>query len=500
MPKPASLPPSMFFTVDPAGVVLSVNEFGAQQLGYTAQELVGESVLRVFYEADTPQALAHVEECLAHPGRVFQWELRKVRKDGSLLWVKEVARTVQSPDRKPVILIVCEDITDVRRLEEQLRHAQKMDAIGTLSGGVAHDFNNLLTVIKGYSNMVLSRAPDEEIRADIEAIDEAAERAASLTRQLLAFSRRQVLQPKVLNLNALVANMDKMLRRMIGADVEIITVTDPDLGSVKADPGQIEQVIMNLAVNARDAMPHGGKLTLETANADLDETYARDHIGVQPGPHVMLAVSDTGIGMDAKTQARIFEPFFTTKELGKGTGMGLAMIYGIVKQSSGSIWVYSERGHGTTFKVYLPRVDEQADRLPREERPAATVRGTETIVLVEDDRQVRELARSILTVYGYSVLVAENTQSVAPMCEQYAGRIHLLLTDVVMPEISSKELLRQVVVRQPDIKVLYMSGYTTNAIVHYGVLDTGTFFLQKPFTPTALVSKVREVLDKPRTA
>jgi PAS domain S-box-containing protein len=388
------------------------------------------------------------------------------------------------------------DITDQKRLEEQLRQSQKMEAIGTLSGGIAHDFNNLLTVIKGYSSMVLDRAQDKELRAQVERIDQAAEQAASLTRQLLAFSRRQLLQPKVFNVNTLVLNLDRMLRRLIGEDIEMVTVTAPDIGSVKADPGQLEQVIMNLVVNARDAMPRGGKLTLETASVDLDQAYALEHAEVSPGRYILLAVSDTGVGMNSEEQAHIFEPFFTTKQPGKGTGLGLSMVYGIVKQSGGSISVYSEPGRGSTFKIYLPGVDTSAEDLTVEQSSSARMRGNETILLVEDDPLVRELARAVLTTCGYSVLVGEDPRTVASLCERHPGPIHLLITDVVMPGASGREVASQVLARRPGIKVLFMSGYTADAVVHHGVLDGGTLFLPKPFTPSSLANKVREVLDQ----
>jgi signal transduction histidine kinase/ActR/RegA family two-component response regulator len=386
------------------------------------------------------------------------------------------------------------EINERQRLEEQLRQTQKMEAIGTLSGGIAHDFNNLLTVIRGYARMVLDKVEhDPAMRADVEQIDEAGARAAALTSQLLAFSRRQVLQPKIINLNVLVTNLDKMLQRLIGEDIELVTHTDRALGSVQADPGQIEQVIMNLVVNARDAMPRGGKLTLETANVSLDMSDAREHVEVVPGSYVMLAVSDNGIGMDAETKAHIFEPFFTTKDRSRGTGLGLSTVYGIVTQSGGTIWVYSEMGKGTTFKIFLPRVHEQAELFGSGQRPAAT-KGTETVLLVEDDLQVRKLARSILARSGYTVCEAENGAEALKVCEA-EGTLHLLLTDVVMPGMSGRDLAAKVVEQRPEIKVLYMSGYTNDAIVHHGVLDTGISFLQKPFTPTALAAKVREVLD-----
>jgi len=334
------------------------------------------------------------------------------------------------------------------------------------------------------------------VRANVAHIDDAAERAASLTRHLLAFSRKQVLQPKVIDLNELMVNLDRMLRRLIGEDVEVETVTAPKLGAVKADPGQIEQVIMNLVVNARDAMPNGGKLTLETANVELDEEYAREHKDVQPGRYVMVAVSDTGSGMDAQTLGRIFEPFFTTKEMGRGTGLGLSTVYGIIKQSGGHIWVYSEPGHGTTFKIYLASVGDAAEKLVRADRSATMVRGAETILLVEDDEQVRTLTHSILASCGYTVLVAPDGAAVSSVCQTHTGDVDLLLTDVVMPSVSGRQVASQISARWPRVKVLFMSGYTENSIVHHGVLDSDTHFLAKPFTPVALADKVREVLDR----
>jgi CheY-like chemotaxis protein len=362
---------------------------------------------------------------------------------------------------------------------------------------VAHDFNNLLTVIEGYCRLLADRLQSNPEACDqLKRIEDAAEKAASLTGQLLAFSRKQVLQPRVINLTSLVSNLDKLLRRIIGEDIELMTRTAPDLGLAKADPSQIEQVIMNLAVNARDAMPHGGRLTLETANAQLDSGYAVEHPGVIPGDYVMLAVSDNGSGMTAETRARIFEPFFTTKELGRGTGLGLSMVYGIVSQSGGHIWVYSEVGHGTTFKIYLPRTEAGAVSPPLEQKPVSTLHGTETILVVEDDVQLRDLVRTILTAFGYSVVAPGDVESIRSMSEDAVLKINLLLTDVIMPGINGRDLARQFAARNPAIKVLYMSGYAENAIVHHGVLDESTHFLQKPFTPSALTAKVREVLDQ----
>ena len=387
----------------------------------------------------------------------------------------------------------------LRHSEKQLWQSQKMEAVGRLAGGVAHDFNNLLTVIKGYTELMLEDLkPSDPMRSEMEEVQKAADRAAALTRQLLAFSRRQVLAPKVVNLNFLVEDMNKLLRRLLGEDIELCTKLDSSLGSVQADPGQIEQVIMNLAVNARDAMPKGGKLTLETANLELDQAYAREHAIVQPGSYVLLAISDTGCGMDAETLAHVFEPFFTTKEQGKGTGLGLSTVYGIVKQSGGYIWPYSEPGIGTTFKIYLPRVDETAAREQAAAQPAASgLEGTETILLVEDEEGVRGLTRQLLQRHGYTVLEAEHGQDALLLCERYSGPIHLLLTDVVLAaQMSGRELVERLVPLRREMKVLYMSGYSDEAIVHHGVLAPGTAFLQKPFTTESLMRKLREVLDR----
>ncbi|OLD23708.1 MAG: hypothetical protein AUI18_10985, partial [Candidatus Rokubacteria bacterium 13_1_40CM_2_70_45] len=353
------------------------------------------------------------------------------------------------------------DITERRHLEQQLRQALKMEAIGKLAGGVAHDFNNLVTIITGYSDMVLSRiGPEDAMRRDIEQIKKAGDRAHSLTRQLLAFSRRQMLQPKVLDLNAVVSNLEPMLHRLIGENIELAIVLKPGLGQVKADPGQLEQVIMNLTINARDAMPHGGKLLFETDNATLDEVYARQHIPTQPGSYVRLAVSDTGCGMDEATQSRIFEPFFTTKEQGKGTGLGLSTVYGIVKQSGGYIWVYSEPGQGTTFKIYLPRVAAPADSVLPVTHWSKLPQGTETLLLVEDEPEVRWLVRDMLQHLGYTILEARHGIEAQVLSIQHPGPIHLLITDVVMPQMSGREIAEQLRSEHPETKVLYMSGYT----------------------------------------
>lgn len=385
-----------------------------------------------------------------------------------------------------------------RQLEKQFLLAQKMEAIGQLAGGVAHDFNNLLTVINSYSQLLLDRLPPADpMRNQVEEIQKAGDRAAALTRQLLAFSRRQVLAPQALDLNALVENIHKMLERLIGEDIDLVSKCVPGLGRVKADPSQIEQVIMNLAVNARDAMPRGGKLTIETANVELGEDYARNHATFQPGRYVMLAVSDGGIGMDQETQAHIFEPFFTTKELGKGTGLGLATVYGIVKQSGGYIWVYSEPGRGSTFKVYLPRVDAAAVSIRAGvDLPTALSRGTERILWVEDEPAVRALVQETLRSQGYSMLVAKCGEEGLCLGKEHRGQIDLLLTDVVLPDMTGPELLEGLKQTNPAMKVLFVSGYADTARVRHGMLDPQVPFLQKPFTPKGLAHKIREVLGQ----
>jgi two-component system cell cycle sensor histidine kinase/response regulator CckA len=384
-----------------------------------------------------------------------------------------------------------------RRLEEQLQQAQKMEAIGRLAGGVAHDFNNLLTIISGYSQLILDRLPsDDPTRAHVNQIRGAGERAAALTRQLLAFSRKQVLEPRVLDLNEVVGGIDKMLRRLIGEDIDLLTVNSSGLWLVRADPGQVEQVIMNLVVNARDAMPQGGRLTIEMSNVDIDGSYPDRNPAMVPGRYVTLAISDTGAGMAAEVKERAFEPFFTTKEHGKGTGLGLSTVYGIVKQSGGYIWVYSEIGKGTTFKIYLPAVGENISESQRTELRSRSAWGCETILVVEDNESVRKFVRSVLEPKGYDLLEADGSEDAAKLIEKHSGPIHLLLTDVVMPRLSGPELAARLAPHHPESKVLYMSGYTDNAIVHHGVLDPGTHFLQKPFVPEALMQKIREVLDE----
>jgi len=383
------------------------------------------------------------------------------------------------------------------QLEEQLRQSQKMEAVGRLAGGIAHDFNNLLTAISGYAELLQNRfGPGDEVRTYVDEILKSSSRATQLTRQMLAFSRRQVLQPKVLDLNAVVQNMEGLLRRLIGEDIDLQTATGANLGCVQADQGQIEQVIMNLAVNARDAMPKGGKLTIETRNVVLDQKYNDRHGRMRSGPHVLLSVCDSGTGMDAETQSHLFEPFFTTKDKDKGTGLGLATVYGIVKQSGGDIWVYSEAGRGSCFKIYLPRVDQVPDEASPGADQTTSSTGSETVLLAEDSDVVRRLLRELIQTNGYTLLEARHGAEALQIGKDYAGIIDLLVTDMVMPQMGGRELAEQLLPLRPKMKVLYMSGYTEDAIVRHGVLDSGTAFLEKPFTPDSLARKIRELLDQ----
>jgi signal transduction histidine kinase/CheY-like chemotaxis protein len=417
--------------------------------------------------------------------------------DGSMHWISGTGKTFYDDAGRPVRAAgVGLDVTARRLLEEQNRQSQKVEAIGQLAGGIAHDFNNLLTAIQGYSELLSTElGPDSPLQADVGEIRRAADRAASLTGQLLAFSRRQILEPRVLDLRTSLRGVESMLRRLISENIDMVIRVTGEEARVKVDPGQIEQVILNLAINARDAMPDGGSMLLEVRTATLDESYVRHHVSVRPGRYVMLSISDTGMGMDPQTQARIFEPFFTTKKTGRGTGLGLSTVYGIVKQSGGNIWVYSEVGRGATFKVYLPRV-EDAEEQPASQAAPKVLAGSETILVVEDEPGVRELVRRVLERYGYRVLLAASPSEAVALIERFADPIQLLMSDVVLPEMSGRALAGQLLLRRPDMRVLYMSGYTDNAIVHHGVLDPDTPFLQKPFTPDALARKVRTMLDQ----
>jgi two-component system cell cycle sensor histidine kinase/response regulator CckA len=469
---------------------------GAERLyGWTALEAVGKKSQALLFRQRSSQYHEVLRAVVEHG----EWlgELEQVARSGKPVVVTShwtLARGDQGKLKGN--LIINTDITEKKRLETQLLHAQRMESIGRLAGGVAHDFNNLLTVISGYSELLLMhRGPDDPMVEPLREIRKAGERAASLTRQLLAFSRKQILQLQLVNLNQLVRESEKMLRRLIGEDIDFATALAPGLGSVKTDPGQMEQVLLNLIVNARDAMPTGGHLTVETHNVDLDESYAQQQPGLSPGPYVMLAITDTGTGMDESVKSRIFEPFFTTKEAGRGTGLGLATVFGIVKQSAGHIEVYSEVGYGTTFKIYLPRQDQDAQVDPEFASALKAPTGTETVLLAEDEDGVRALARLALQSHGLVVLEARNGQEAIDTCRRYHKPIHLLVTDVVMPNIGGRQLADRVLALRPGIKVLYLSGYTDDAVVRHGVLQAGTPFLQKPFTPMTLARKVREILD-----
>jgi two-component system cell cycle sensor histidine kinase/response regulator CckA len=494
--------PDAVVIVSENGAIVHVNSRTEELFGYTRRELLGRPVEILVPERFREAHRIHRSGYSAAPRARSMGaglDLYGLRQDGREFPV-EISLSPLAAAGGRLVSTFIRDLTERRGLEAQLRQAQRMEAIGRLAGGVAHDFNNLLTVIMGHCELLQGRLPEgDATRRGIEEIRSAGERAASLTRQLLAFSRRQVLAPKVLDLNAVVGSMAPMLRRLIGEDIELRTALATGLGHVKTDPGQIEQVIMNLVVNARDAMPRGGKITIETANVTLDKADARRHVVVRPGTYVRLCVSDTGTGMDAATQARIFEPFFTTKEPGKGTGLGLSTVYGVIKQSGGYIWVYSEPGQGATFKIYVPQVGEEFEGAEATEPRAAPRRGAETVLLVEDEDGVRSLAREILEAQGYTVLEAGQAAEALQICERHEGEIHLLLTDVVMPQTNGPALAARAASLRPGMRVLYMSGYTANAIAHHGVLDVGVAYLQKPFTVTSLAQKVRESLDAPPT-
>jgi len=483
--------------IDAEARVTYISPSSARHLGWNPEQIVGRSVFDFLHPDDRDLAGHRMAEALARPGGLVTAELRFLHADGSWRILEGAAVNHIAEPAVGAILINARDITDRRRLEEQLRQAQKMEAVGQLAGGVAHDFNNLLTAILGYCNLMLDELPREDpLRGDLEEIHSAGERAAALTRQLLAFSRRQMLQPQMVDMNTIVQQLEKLLRRLISEDVELTTVLAPSLMKVRVDPAAIEQILVNLAVNARDAMPLGGRLTIETANVELDPAYTMAHVAVRAGRYAMLAVSDTGEGMDESTRARVFEPFFTTKEQGKGTGLGLATVYGMVKQSGGYIWVYSEPEHGTTFKVYLPHADQRI--APQTEqggrRRTDEAHGWETVLLVEDEDAVRALAREVLRRHGYVVLEARHGVDALRVAERHTDDIHLMVTDVVMPHMSGRDLVESLSTVRPAMKVLFMSGYTDHAVMHRDVTP-GSAFIQKPFTPEAFARKVRTVLD-----
>ncbi|MDQ3744635.1 MAG: PAS domain S-box protein, partial [Acidobacteriota bacterium] len=490
---------------DMAGNFILANEAEARILGYPSPAEMKRNIsyfAEVFelYNPDgQPVPFGDWPLAKVLRGESFtDWELRGRRKDTGQEWFFSFSgEPVRDECGEQVLaVIVTRDVTGRKQLEEQFRQAQKMEAVGQLAGGVAHDFNNLLTAIMGYGDLSLRRLKEgDPLYRNVEEIRKAAERACALTRQLLAFSRKQVLQPKVLNLNSVVSDTEKMLRRLIREDVELITILRPTAGRISVDPGQLEQVVMNLVVNARDAMPEGGKLTVETAGVELDKGYAKTHFGVSPGRYAVLTVSDTGVGMDRETQKHIFEPFFTTKEVGKGTGLGLSTVYGIIKQSGGNISVYSEPGVGTTFRIYLPEVEGRAEAEEKGER-VESPRGSETILLVEDEELVRSLTRDILQLSGYQVLEAASGDEALAVCEQFEGAIHLLLTDVIMPGMSGRAVAERLQAIRPALRVLYMSGYTDDALSQHGMLEPSVSLLEKPFSPDSLIYRVRAALDE----
>jgi two-component system, cell cycle sensor histidine kinase and response regulator CckA len=480
---------------DLQGRYLMLNTASADMLGLAANQVIGKDDTTLFGMDSTPSMHEKLRRILDRGD--IQPSEQSITANG--VTRTYLASTVPYRDQQGAVIGVINisrDITEHKNLEAQLLQSQKMESIGQLAGGIAHDFNNMLSAVIGFIGSARADLPhNSPSDYDLEAAESAAWRAANLTRQLLAFARKQVVDPQVLNLNTVILDMDKLLRRLIGEEIELITLPAPDLVQVKVDPGHIEQVIINLAVNARDAMPNGGKLIIETANTILDADYTDQHVGVAPGAYVMFAISDTGSGMDAEVQQHIFEPFYTTKEIGKGTGLGLSTCYGIVKQHGGHIWVYSEVGHGTTFKIYLPPVEELPDDALRPEMLNGMLQGNETVLLVEDEPLVRELASTILQAQGYTVLAASNGEEALGTIQTASATIDLLITDVVMPGMRGKALAEQVARMYPDIKVLFISGYATDAIAQHGQLAPGTHFLSKPFTRTAFARKVREVLE-----
>jgi len=484
------------FLLDAEGRVTYVAASAERHLGWKPDEMLGQSIFDFLHPDDRELAGTRMNEALQRPGEAVAAEVRFKHGDQTWRIMEGVGVNRLKDPSVGAIIVNARDITERRKLEEQLRQSQKMEAVGQLAGGVAHDFNNLLTAILGYCNLMIDEIPNEDpLRQDLEEIKSAGERAAALTRQLLAFSRRQMLQPQVVDLNALVRQLEKLLRRLISEDVELVTALAPSLPAVKVDPASIEQVLVNLAVNARDAMPGGGRLTIETSAVELDSSYVGTHPSVVPGRYVMLAVSDTGEGMDPATRARIFEPFFTTKEQGKGSGLGLATVYGIVQQSGGSIWVYSEPGRGTSFKVYLPATEAAVSTRVSDRGGDSAKKGWETVLLVEDEDAVRALAREVLRRHGYVVLEARHGLDALRLAERHPDTIHLMVTDIVMPHMSGRDLADRLAEVRPKMKVLFMSGYTDHAAMHRH-LTPGAAFLQKPFTPETFARKVRSMLDE----
>jgi hypothetical protein len=486
-------------SIDRGGRIVLANRRAEEIFGYSGEELLGARIEMLLPDSKRATHSRDRDNFFLRPRTRpmgIGMDLAGRRKDGSEVPV-EVSLSYVELDEGVFAIAFVSDISQRKRLEEQLLHAQKMEAVGRLAGGVAHDFNNMLTVISGYNRMILDELSTmDPLRGYAEEILKAADRAGALTNQLLAFSRRQIMQPRVINVNAVLIQTQKMLQRLIGEDIELVLDLGVNVGNIKADPGHVEQAIVNLAVNARDAMPMGGHLRIETSDVVLDENYARTHMGVKPGDFTMIAVSDDGHGMDAETRRHIFEPFFTTKEKGKGTGLGLATVYGIVKQTGGDIWVYSEPGQGTTFKLYFPRVSEPLSESSGGDPSATRRSGGETILVVEDEQAVRELTVRILRQLGYTILTASSGAEALEISEAHTGHIDLLLTDVVMPNMSGRQLADHILESRPKTRVLFLSGYTENTVVHHGVLDAGVDFLPKPFSRENLSKKLREVLAK----
>jgi two-component system cell cycle sensor histidine kinase/response regulator CckA len=493
--------PDAVYSLDLIGKFLNVNPACEKIFGYRSEELLRMSHHSLIIPEDKEKTLQYFEK--AARGDPQTYEISVIHKNGQQVYLNVTNIPIIVESKIVGIYGIAKEITEHKQaeqemaeLQDQFRQSQKMEAIGRLAGGIAHDFNNMLTVIKGYSQLsLIDLQKNDPLRENVEEIQKATQRASDLTRQLLAFSRRQVLDLKVLDLNTLLRDLDKMLRRVIGEDIELVTVLAGHLGNVKADPGQIEQILLNLAVNARDAMLFGGKLSIVTTNVELGGTYTHSHVDIAPGHYVILSVSDTGVGMTPEVKERIFEPFFTTKEKGKGTGLGLSTVYGIVKQSGGDIWVDSKLGKGTIFKIYLPQVEDPLDREEEatmiEELPC----GSETILVVEDEEEVRKLVVKILGRQGFDALEASNAGEALLICEQWREPIHLILIDVVMPQMSGPQLVNRLLKVRQGFEVLYMSGYTDDAIVHHGILKRGVNYIQKPFTADGLVRKVREVLN-----
>ncbi len=490
--------PSLIFVKDWNGRFVLVNQATAHVYGTTVDALVGKT------DGDFNRNMEEVAHFLRDDRDVMSSGQSKIIAEepvtnpaGETRWFQTIKVPLRSPAEGTATLLgVATEITERKRLEEQLLQSQKMEAVGQLAGGVAHDFNNILTAIVGYTDLLAAElASNVRQLEDLEEIRKAARRAAALTRQLLAFSRKQVLEPRIIDVNAVVLNLDKMLRSLISENIELKTDLADNLGAARADPNQIEQVIMNLAINARDAMPDGGTVTIETGNVTLDDAYAGQHVSVIPGEYVMLAVSDTGCGMDAKTQSRIFEPFFTTKPAGRGTGLGLSTVYGIVKQTGGNIWLYSEPGKGTTFKIYLPAIAALPEDIGKVAPAEAPRRGAGTVLVVEDDEQLRRLTHRALDAQGYTVLVADRGGTALDIARRHKGEIDLLLTDVIMPDTNGRKLAETIQAARPGMRVLYMSGYPDGAIASHGMLEPGVAYLAKPFTTEAITRRVREVLE-----